>query len=185
MFYYIKDKDGKRKLRPATSRDMLVQQVPVMKKSFLQYSDYAKAGFDEIYRNNKDGLQTFTCTESRSCWIENTGNGEFIRHALPAEAQFAPVNAIVCTDVDGDNINDLLLGGNEYQAEVNTGRYDASYGCYLKGTGNGNFAAVSPATSGFIVNGDVKDMKLITASNNKRLLLVAVNNDSLRVFKMR
>lgn len=184
MFYYIKDKHGKRELYPAISRDMLVQQVPVMKKSFLQYSDYAKAGFDEIYKGNKEGLQTFTCTETRSCWLENTG-GKFIMHALPAEAQFAPVNAIVCTDVDGDNINDLLLAGNEYQAEVNTGRYDASYGCYLKGTGNGNFTAISPASSGFIVNGDVKDMKLITTANNQRLLLVAVNNDSLRVLKIK
>ena len=97
----------------------------------------------------------------------------------------APVNAIVCTDVDGDNINDLLLAGNEYQAEVNTGRYDASYGCYLKGAGNGNFSTISPATSGFIVNGDVKDMKLVTTLKNQRLLLVAVNNDSLKVFRMR
>ncbi len=185
MFYYIKDAHGKRTLFPSVSRDMLVQQVPIMKKSFLLYSDYAKAGFDEIYKGGKDGLQTFTCTETRSCWLENTGSGKFMMHALPQEAQFAPVNAIVCTDVDGDNINDLLLAGNEYQAEVSTGRYDASYGCYLKGTGNGNYIAISPAASGFIVNGDVKDMKLLTTTDNKRLLLVAVNNDSLRVFKMR
>ena len=49
------------------------------------------------------------------------------------EAQFAPVNAIVCNDLDGDGIKDILLAGNEYQTEVMTGRYDASYGCFLKG----------------------------------------------------
>ena len=49
------------------------------------------------------------------------------------EAQFAPVNAIICDDLDNDGYKDLLLAGNEYQTEVITGRYDASYGCFLRG----------------------------------------------------
>jgi hypothetical protein len=53
-------------------------------------------------------------------------------HALPIEAQFAPVNAIICADMDGDGIKDILLAGNEYQTEVMTGRYDASCS-FLKG----------------------------------------------------
>ena len=66
-----------------------------------------------------------------------------------------------------------------------TGRYDASYGLLLKGTKNKMFQAVSPASSGFIIDGDVKDMELIPLSNHEKALLVAVNNDSLRVFKIR
>ena len=38
----------------------------------------------------------------------------------------------------------LLLAGNEYQAEVMTGRYDASYGCFLKGSGKKNFTPLLP-----------------------------------------
>ena len=87
------------------------------------------------------------------------------------------------TDLDGDGIKDILLAGNEYQTEVMTGRYDASYGCFLKGMGNKNFKAVSSAASGFKIDGDVKDMKLITTSNNEKLVLVAINNDSMKVFK--
>ncbi|WP_315815710.1 VCBS repeat-containing protein [Paraflavitalea speifideaquila] len=73
------------------------------------------------------------CDETGSCWLENIGNGKFVKRYLPMEAQFAPVNAIVCVDIDGDGMIDLLLAGNEYQTEVMTGRYDASYGCYLRG----------------------------------------------------
>ena len=40
-------------------------------------------------------------------------------HATATEAQFAPVNAIVCTDVDGDGIKDFILAGNEYQDRSN------------------------------------------------------------------
>ncbi|WP_170971122.1 VCBS repeat-containing protein [Ilyomonas limi] len=183
LFYYIKNEEGKRALFPSLSRDQLAEQVPGVKKAFLLNKDYAAATVDNLFNDKKD-LQTYTCTEARSCWIENTGNGKFVMHALPIEAQFAPVNAIVCTDADGDGINDLLLAGNEYQTEVMTGRYDASYGCFLKGNKDKTFTYVPPAQSGFIINGDVKDMKMIINAKNEKMVLVAVNNDYLQVFKI-
>jgi len=103
---------------------------------------------------------------------------------LPVEAQFSPVNTIICDDIDNDGFKDLLLAGNEYQAEVMTGRYDASYGCFLRGSSNKSFVSVPPASSGFVLNGDVKDMSLIRLLNGKKILLAAINNDSMRVFKI-
>ena len=99
-------------------------------------------------------------------------------------AQFAPVNAIICDDLDKDGFKDLLLAGNEYQAEVLSGRYDASYGCFLRGNKQKTFVAVPSVKSGFIIKGDVKDMSMIHSSKGERMVLVAVNNDSLRVFKI-
>ena len=100
------------------------------------------------------------------------------------EAQFAPVNAIICDDLDNDGFKDLLLAGNEYQTEVMTGRYDASYGCFLKGSNKKTFTVVPPVKSGFILKGDVKDMSLLRLSNGEKIILAAVNNDSLRVFRV-
>jgi hypothetical protein len=184
MFYYIKGEDGTRSLYPSISRDQLSGQVPLVKKQYLLNKDYAKATAAEIFRNGKN-LQILTCDETRSCWIENKGNGKFVMHPLPMEAQFSPVNAIVCADLDGDGMKDILVAGNEYQAEVITGRYDASYGCFLKGINHKEFKAIPPAVSGFKVDGDVKDIKLITTGDNEKLILVAVNNDYMKVFRCR
>ena len=185
FFYYIKDKDGKRRLYPAISRAKFADQVPTIKKRFLLARDYSKASFDEIFDGNKkEGLIRFTCDETRSCYFENLGAGKFKKHLLPIEAQFAPVNSIICDDVDGDGTMDLIMAGNEYQADVMMGRYDASYGCFLKGNKNKTFQFVPPTRSGFIVDGDVKDMELIKISNDHKLLLIALNNDSLRVFEI-
>ena len=85
--------------------------------------------------------------------------------------------------MDGDGIMDILLAGNEYQTDVMTGRYDASYGCFLKGLGNKEFKVISPVRSGFKVDGDIKDLKLIKNGANEKLILVAVNNDYMKVFK--
>ncbi len=79
-------------------------------------------------------------------------------------------NGAVYVDLDNDG-------------DLDTGRYDASYGCFLKGLNNKTFKAVSPVVSGFKIDGDVKDMKMITTANDEKLVLVAVNNDSLRVFQ--
>ncbi len=183
FFYFIKDKDGKKQLFPGINRSLLASQVPSIKKQFLHNNDFASAGYKDIFKGKSTGgVLTLYCNETRSCYFENTGNGKFIKHALPAEAQFAPVNAIICYDLDNDGYKDLLLGGNEYQTEVMTGRYDASYGCFLRGNNKKEFMPVSPVATGLILRGDVKDLSLLEAGNGRMLLLAAINNDSLHVF---
>ncbi|MGN6437012.1 MAG: VCBS repeat-containing protein [Agriterribacter sp.] len=183
--YYIKQKDGSRQSFPAIGRNGLADQVPMIKKQFLQHRDYATATMKDILAGKlQEPALSFVCDETRSCYFENKGKGIFVKHALPVEAQVAPVNAILCDDFNNDGYTDLLLAGNEYQAEVNRGRYDASYGCFLAGTVNRTFKPISPVQSGFIADGDVKDMAVITLGNHQKVILVAVNNDSLRVFKI-
>ncbi|MEO7983939.1 MAG: VCBS repeat-containing protein [Bacteroidota bacterium] len=185
-FYYIKNKNGKKEQFPGLSRDQFAEQVPSIKKRFLSYAAYASAQFDDIFtKQEQQHLFTLTCEETRTCIFENNGNGKFIMSPLPVEAQFAPVNAILCYDFDGDGNKDLLLAGNEYQTEVMTGRYDASYGLLLKGNGKNNFRAVPPVTSGFIVNGDIKDMKMIVTANGDQLIIVAVNDGLMKIFRIK
>lgn len=181
-FYYIRERTGEKRLYPAVNRDALAEQVPAIKKQFLQHATWATATFDDLFTDKKNLLE-LTCEETAHCWFENKGNGQFIKHLLPPEAQFAPVNAILCKDLDQDGHPDLLLAGNEYQTEVSTGRYDASYGLFLKGTGKG-FVAIPPVKSGFIINGDVKSMAILPMANKTNRIIAGVNNDSLRVLSV-
>ncbi len=180
-FYYIRDGKSSRGLYPAINRDALAEQVPAVKKQFLEHEKYASATLEDIFKN-KGGLQELTCRETAHCWFENNGKGSFIRHELPLEAQIAPVNSILCEDFDDDGIKDLLLAGNEYQAEVMTGRYDASYGLFLKGTGK-SFIPVPPVKSGLVLNGDVRSLAVVPTAKG-RLLVAGINNDSLRAFRI-
>ncbi len=49
MFYYIKNKEGKKQSFPAIGRDQFAEQVPGIKKKFLLYKDYADATFDDFF----------------------------------------------------------------------------------------------------------------------------------------
>ena len=127
----------------------------------------------------------------QSIWIENMGNRQFKKNELPLQAQFAPVNAILSYDIDGDGNIDLIITGNEYQTEAVTGRYDASYGLVLKGNGKarlndkvgqGNFTPVDIMKSGFIIDGDVKDLKSVSLDNKEQLIIVTINDNNVKCF---
>jgi hypothetical protein len=83
-----------------------------IKKQFLYNKGYANSDLSEIFSNNRsDNVADLSCFETSSCWFENIGNGKFITHVLPVEAQFAPINAIICNDFNNDGIIDLLVAG--------------------------------------------------------------------------
>jgi len=63
------------------------------------------------------------------------------------------------------------------------GRYDGSYGLMLRGDGQGNFSAVDMAQSGLVIDGQVRDMKLVRGANGVPLIAVARNNDQLRMIR--
>ena len=184
LCYYMKDNDGNYKLSPAVSREDLARQMPSIKQRFVTNSSYSKATMDEIFtKDMMENALVLKCSEARSGYFKNDGKGHFSFHPFPMIAQIAPVNSIVCTDVNGDGHTDIILAGNEYQANVNPGRYDASYGLLLTGNGKGDFTPVSPVSSGLIIDGDVKDMKLISIKKRK-ILLAAINDSKMKAFSV-
>ena len=183
--YYIKNDEGTYELFPGIDRTQFADQVLAIKKKYLLNADYAKVNMKVLLEvTGQNDMLEFKCETMASIWIENTGNGQFKSHQLPVEAQFAPLNAILPTDIDGDGNMDLLLAGNEYQAEIGTGRYDASYGQFLKSDGKGNFININPTQSGFNIDGDVKSLRLITTKNNGQFILAAVNDNLLKCYRI-
>lgn len=185
LAYYLENETGERFLYPSIGRDRFAEQVPSIRKKYLLHADYSSKKINEILSNDdRNGMLEFKCEETRSGWIENKGAFTFEFHAFPLPAQIAPVNAISFLDVSGDEIPDIIIAGNEYQSEVHTGRYDASYGLILQGDGQGNFISQGPVKSGLVVDGDVKDIKIIADRANRNIILFAINDEKLRAFKI-
>ncbi|HEY4150413.1 MAG TPA: VCBS repeat-containing protein [Chitinophagaceae bacterium] len=183
---YVKNNRDKYELFPWADRNMLAEQMPGVKKKFLLYADYAKVTMNELLGGlTTTGMTKLDCETTGSAWLENLGNGKFAVHTLPVAAQFAPVNAIIAEDINGDGNIDLLIAGNEYQNNVMTGCFDASYGLLLEGDGKGGFRAVPPVKSGFIIDGDVKSLKIMRTAGNKRILVAGVNDEKLKCFEIK
>jgi hypothetical protein len=186
---YISDLDNNGTLEPIMSyknspvptRDQLLKQIPALARKFPTYAAYANASINQLVTGKT--LHQRHITTTTSCYFINLGNGKFIRKELPTEAQWSPVLSIRISDVNHDGANDILLGGNLHGVPPELNTDNDGYGLLLTGRGDGTFTAQSPASSGFVVKGEVRDIQQLTTVGKERLYLVTRNNDSLVVFK--
>jgi len=165
------------KAYPLALRHDLVAQLPALKKKYLQYANYKDQTLTDIF--TPEQLQNCVVQEVyhlATTLFVNNGKGAFELVALPIEAQFSPVCAILADDFNGDGKTDLLLGGNFFRAKPEMGRYDASYGTLLLGDGKNEFRAAPSSVSGLKIGGEIRDLVALKAGKDK-LIFVARNDD--------
>ena len=177
LCYYL---DGENYL--AHTRDDIIKQINAMRVRFKTYEEYAETPFDRSFLPSElEEAYVVHAKRFESTYIENVGEGTFMLHALPAEAQMAPVFGILTDDYDGNGTSDLLLTGNSFSTEVSTGRYDASFGLLLSGDGKGGWHPLSIVESGIATKGDAKGMVTLNYRNNN-LVAIANNNSRMNAF---
>lgn len=188
-FAFYKDKiGGGYQSFPSHFWDDLIGQSPMFRRKFDRYKYFANSTEQSFFSEDerKDAL-VLTGNFDRSVWVENLGQGKFQVRELPILAQLAPVNGLVTEDVNQDGFSDIVLVGNDYGNEIFIGRLDASVGLVLLGNGQGQFEAVEPRKSGFVVPGDAKALvklfpaqgaPILFASQNRGKLLALQSNSS-------
>ena len=171
---------------PAASRDDLSKMAPaIINKRFPDYKTYAGFPIEKLFKDeelNGKTAKMYEVNTFESVYIENKGDGNFEAKPLPREAQISKVFSIKAYDIDGDKKSEILLGGNLYGVSTYQGRYDASYGIILKYTSNG-FVALPPAQTGFILNGEIRDIKSVKIAKGN-LIVVGRNNQIPQVFEL-
>jgi len=167
--------------KPVLQREALAAQIPSIKKRFPRNTPYADASITDIF--DAADLLTGLCLEAQTLetqWFKNSG-GKFTPYPLPDYAQFSPVEKIIAADLTGDGFVDLLVLGNDYGMDIETYQLDASEGFLFPGKGDGQFASSpisleSPKAA--------RDAALLPTSKGERLLLIANNNDQVKIFRL-
>ncbi|MEO6445588.1 MAG: VCBS repeat-containing protein [Gemmatimonadaceae bacterium] len=170
---------------PLVGRDELVRLIPALRGSYPSYRAFGASRIEDIF--SADELAAASLLEARtfaSAVALNRGGGILALHPLPVEAQFAPVRASLADDLDGDGVVDLLLAGNFNGVPPVLGRYDASYGSFLRGLGDGRFDPVDMARSGLLIQGEVRNMKIVRGPNGGKLIAVARNGATLQLLRV-
>jgi len=170
---------------PLRGRECSSDQMPFIKDKFETYESFGKATIYDVYENDLGKALHYEIKTFATSYIENKGNGKFELTSLPHWAQFSTVNGILAQDFDNDQKLDLVLAGNLFVSEVETGRADASIGLFMKGDGTGKFNPVPAYKSGFYTPKDVKDIKLINYKPGMQpIILVANNNDQIQLIRV-
>ncbi|WP_158826757.1 VCBS repeat-containing protein [Mucilaginibacter lacusdianchii] len=164
-------------------RPDLVAQMPIFKKKYLRYEDYAGKPFQDIFPDDdlKDAEKHEINTLASSVFINNKGTG-FTYKPLPANAQFAPVNTIIVDDNEHLKTKSLILAGNFYDFKPEVGRLDASYTTTYVYK-DGNFKYVPSLQSGICIKGQVRSSAIISNASGKKTYLFGLNDDRLYAYK--
>jgi enediyne biosynthesis protein E4 len=169
---------------PAASLDDLTEQIPSVKKKFLQYKDYADATLNDIFSPDQlKDAKVLKAVTMQTVYLENQGSKGFELHKLPIEAQYTPVYGIVATDVNGDGNKDILLAGNNTWTRIKFGRYSANHGVLLLGDSKGHFAYVPQYKSGLNIHGNLRSLALVKI-NNSRSIIAGINDGNAMLLRV-
>jgi len=155
------------------------KQVPMIKKKFLYYHDFAGKTVGQIFGDSLKG-KPLVATSFTSGIFYNKGNGNFSFKALPSQMQVSPLFGFAAFS---EAQSGILAGGNFFGVVPYEGRYDADYGDVLLSAPKNNFKYIPPVSSGFLLRGEVRDIKAIRTAKGF-VYAVAFNNKPIKFFSL-
>ncbi|MEP7106846.1 MAG: VCBS repeat-containing protein [Ferruginibacter sp.] len=161
---------------PANSKDDLTDQLPLLKKKFLEYHQYANATIHDVFTPDQlNDAKLLNVTEQSTLYLQNDGEKGFTKKPLPVQAQYAPVYAITSIDANRDGKKDLLLAGNNSWTRIKYGQYNANHGMLFLGDGKGNFTYIPQWRSGLNIRENVRSLQTVNNGNQSQLIF-GINN---------
>ncbi|MBO3697037.1 VCBS repeat-containing protein [Fabibacter sp. E12] len=179
----VLSKSNGEELLPVRGRECSSQQMPFILEKFDNYEKFANADLTAIYSEERlEASLKLEVNNFASGILINNGDMNFEFKELPTLSQFGAVRDVILKDVNGDGLTDLICAGNFFGSEVETVRYDSSFGSIVINKGNNEFETLSLAESGLVLNSDVRDLETVTVQSDE-YLLVTSNNDELKSYK--
>jgi hypothetical protein len=174
LSYFQRSEAGGLSDYPQSSRDELIDLFPGMEKKFTSYSAFAQSTTKEVLPDYVN--KSMKAYQRASIYLENMGGKTFKIIALPLQAQFSSINDMIIGDFDQDSFPDLLTVGNDFEARVEIGRFDASFGSLLLGGPNGRFSPVSSNNSGWLAHGNTRHIIRVDVAGTRTFVVIRNNS---------
>ncbi len=169
---------------PFLAKDEVERQLPLLRKHYLLYADYAGVAMKDVFYGWIDSIKPLVAERLGSAVLYNRGNGNFKMDDLPIHLQMAPVFAFQSAGSTSPSTNNFVLGGNFYNVIPFEGRYDAQALALFSGDKNENINFENqPRLSG--IRGEVRDIKWLKSAQYGNIMVVARNNEKLLFFAKR
>jgi hypothetical protein len=170
------------KYYPIVDKDEFVSQLPALKKQLLYYKDYAKKSIDQIFPETILSESKIFQVNLLASVVLMSGPAGYQLIDLPLEGQYSPIYSLLVSDFDNDGIDDLIVGGNQFEVKPQFGSYNASNGWYFKGVLNeGKFTFQSGID--LKISGQIRDIEIVEV-NGVKYVLFAKYDDELEIFKV-
>ncbi|MBK5269736.1 MAG: VCBS repeat-containing protein [Bacteroidia bacterium] len=166
-------------------KEELDNQMPsIMRKKYLEYTSFSGQTIEDVFGKKLNQVKKYSAEILSSMLMINNKKNGFTINPLPTKVQWSPVFTFLTSDFNHDGTTDILTAGNFYGVLPYEGRYDADYGTVILNEKNIFFKTASPLETAFIVDGEVRDMKIIKKTGGKKMIVVARNNNVIKIFSL-
>lgn len=170
---------------PMNSRDEIMEQMPSLKKNFLEYKEFADADIYKLFEKEKvKKAYHLSANFFSSIYVKNLRNNRFTWSLLPQGVQFSPIKSILIKDFNLDGHLDFFYTGNDFSMEVFNGRQDGSFGGILLGDSKGNFKETKSKESGIYITNETASTGIIRV-NKSEYLVSFPKNGSQKIYKLK
>ena len=178
----VKRKEGKD--YPVMVKRDLIDQFPSLKKENLMHAEFANKSIQDLFEKDLLGRSVIKKMDYQASVIAlNDGTGNFNIGKMGPEIQLSCINAMTLIDINNDGYRDVIVGGNNDQFLPQFSSIDACMGKVLINNKKGGYNLVSNKLSGLHVDGVVRDMELLTFSNNIYVLF-GINDEIPQLYKL-
>ncbi|MFZ4056614.1 MAG: VCBS repeat-containing protein [Ferruginibacter sp.] len=163
---------------PFLAKDEVERPLPLLKKHYLLYADYAGVPMKEVFYGWIDTVKPIIAERLGSAVLYGDGKGGFTLNNLPIDLQKAPITCFTKTNEINKGHNSYIAGGNFYDVIPYEGRYDAQPLTLFTAATNNTIQAI-PQYNLSAVKGQVRDLKNIKTASAGYVLMAARNNNNI------
>jgi enediyne biosynthesis protein E4 len=164
---------------PFLAKDEVERPLPLLKKHYLYYSEYAGVPMKDVFYGWIDTIQPVMAERLGSAIAYGDGKGGFTLQDLPEQLQLAPILSFQKIGNEQGAAH-WLAGGNFFNVIPYEGRYDAQP-LAMFSIGNRRDVKYVHQPNLAALSGQVRDIKWINTKDG-RILVVARNNDPLKLY---
>ncbi len=167
---------------PFLAKDEVERQLPLLKKHYLLYSEYAGVPMKDVFYGWIDTIKPMTAERLASSVFYGDGKGGFTMHDLPLDLQLAPVFTFLKLQGSSQGNQLYLTGGNFFGVTPYEGRYDAQPLALFSVDSS---SAINYIRQPFLsqVNGEIRDIKSLHTEKYGDIIIIARNNQPLLFLK--
>jgi hypothetical protein len=164
---------------PFLAKDETERALPVLKKHYLRYAEYAGEEMKDVFYGFVDNVEPLRVTQLASVVCYGDGKGGFTLKQLPNELQLAPIFSFQKVAI-AQGQNTYAAGGNFFDVIPYEGRYDAQPLALFQFSHTDVRYIHQPSL--FNLKGQVRDMQWLRR-NGDRVLAIARNNEPLLFYE--
>jgi enediyne biosynthesis protein E4 len=167
---------------PFLAKDEVERALPLLKKHYLLYAEYAAVPMKEVFYGWIDTISPLIAERLGSAVFYGDGKGGFTMEELPAALQLAPIFSFekIMTSA---NENLYIAGGNFFDVIPYEGRYDAQP-LALFSVDKKNSISYIHQPQLLSLKGQVRDLKSFENSKKEKFVIAARNNESPVIYQV-